>query len=251
MAAKNNAARKKKAGGHTSIVQYRDVVKSAAGSRLLAILGIENQSSFDPSMPYRVTELDFVNYARQVQIIREKHRKEWTDEDGHIHKPADISDEEYMAMFLKTDRLLKCVTLVVYWDDEPWDGPTKLSDLFAGGIDGDHTIQMKLNLLDVCRMTDDEILSYTSELRTVFGFKKYAKDKEKLRAFIDNNKEYFSSVSDTALNALDELTHSPELQKIRVPRYQTEGGFNVCLGIKEMIQDSKMEGKKEMALSLA
>lgn len=251
MAAKNNAARKKKAGGHTSIVQYRDVVKSAAGSRLLAILGIENQSSFDPSMPYRVTELDFVNYARQVQMIREKHRKEWTDEDGHIHKPADISDEEYMAMFLKTDRLLKCVTLVVYWDDEPWDGPTKLSDLFAGGMDGDHTIQMKLNLLDVCRMTDDEILSYTSELRTVFGFKKYAKDKEKLRAFIDNNKEYFSSVSDTALNALDELTHSPELQKIRVPRYQTEGGFNVCLGIKEMIQDSKMEGKKEMALSLA
>ena len=116
-------------------------------------------------------------------------------------------------------------------------------------------------------MTDEEIYSYTSELRTVFGFKKYAKDKDKLRTFIDDNEEYFSNVSETALNALDELTHSPELQKIRTPRYQTEGGFNVCQGIKEMIQDGKregkiegkiegkmegkMEGKKEMALSLA
>lgn len=249
------------------MVQYRDVVKGVANSRLLAILGIENQSSFDPSMPYRVTELDFVNYARQVQMIREKHRREWTDAEGHMHKPSDVSDGEYMAMFLKTDKILKCMTLVVHWGDEPWDGPVRLSDMFEGETDGAHTIQMEVNLLDVCRMTDEEIYSYTSELRTVFGFKKYAKDKDKLRTFIDDNEEYFSNVSETALNALDELTHSPELQKIRTPRYQTEGGFNVCQGIKEMIQDGKregkiegkiegkmegkMEGKKEMALSLA
>ena len=198
--------------------------------------------------------------------IKRKNQKEWTDADGHLHKPVGVSDVEYLAMFLKTDKIVKCMTLVVYWGDEPWDGPVKLSDLFAGGM-GAHTIQMELNLLDVCRMTEEEICSYTSELRTVFGFKKYAREKEKLREFIDSNKAYFSNVSETALNVLEELTHSPELREIRKPRYQTEGGFNVCQGIQEMIQEGKLEGrtegrkegrkegreegKKEMSLSLA
>lgn len=68
-----------KEGGGTALVQYRDVVKGTRNSRILAVLGIENQSMSDPSMPFRVLELDFVNYARQVQMIRDRHRKEWTE----------------------------------------------------------------------------------------------------------------------------------------------------------------------------
>ena len=62
-----------KADGGTALVQYRDVVKSARNGRIFAILGIEQQSEVDYAMPFRVLELDFVNYARQVQIIRERH----------------------------------------------------------------------------------------------------------------------------------------------------------------------------------
>lgn len=234
-----------KEGGGTSVVQYRDVVKGVKNGRTLAILGIENQSEISPSMCYRVIEIDFVNYARQMQMIRDRHKAEWTGADGKMHRPAGVSSPEYLDMFLYTDKIIKCMTMVVYWGEEPWQGARKFSDLFAGGVDEAHTIQLELNLLDVCRMTDEEICSYTSELRTVFGFKKYARDKEKLKAFIDGNEKYFSSVSETALDALDELTHSPELQKIRAPKYQTKGGFNVCQGIKEMIQDGREEGKME------
>lgn len=172
-----------------------------------------------------------------------------------MHKPADVGDAEYMARFLYSDRVVKCMTMVVYWGEEPWRGVRRFSDIFAGEADGSHTIQMELNLLDVCRMTDEEICSYTGELRTVFGFKKYARDKEKLKAFIDDNEKYFDHVSDTALDVLDELTHLPELQRIRTQKYRTEGGFNVCQGNREMIEDGVKEGEmkkvKEMALSLA
>ena len=234
-----------KEGGGTSLVQYRDVVKGVKNGRTLAILGIENQSEIDPTMCYRVIEIDFVNYARQMQMIKDRHIAEWVGEDGKMHKPADVSDAEYMARFLYTDRVVKCMTMVIYWGEEPWRGARKFSDIFAGGADGSHTIQMELNLLDVCRMTDEEICSYTGELRTVFGFKKYARDKKKLKAFIDDNEKYFNHVSDTALDALDELTHSPELQRIRTQKYRSEGGFNVCQGIREMIEDGMKEGEKK------
>ena len=48
------------------------------------------------------------------------------------------------------------------------------------------------------------------------------------------------------MDALEELTHSPQLQQIRTPEYQTqEGGYNVCQGIRGMIEDGKQEGRTE------
>ena len=235
-----------KEGGGTSLVQYRDVIKGVKDGRTLAILGIENQTEIDYHMPFRVLEVDFVNYARQVRIIEEQHNFEWKDEEGHKHKPEDITAGEYMGNFLKTDRISPCLTLVVYWGEKPWDAPRRLSDMFADGPWKSLAWDIEMNILDVCRMSDEEICSYVSELRTVFGFKKYALDKDKLWEFIDNNQKYFSNVSETALNAIDELTHSPELQKIRTSKYQTqEGGFDMCLGIQEMIKEGKQEGIKE------
>ena len=144
----------------------------------------------------------------------------------------------------------------------------RLSDLFETETEAPCAVQVEMNLLDVCWMSDEEICSYAGELRTVFGFRKYAEDKEKLGRFITSNREHFSNVSETAMNALEELTHSPELAKIRTPEYQTtEGGYNMCRGIQGMIQEGIREGKivglregiregemkkaKEMSISLA
>lgn len=233
-------------GGGSPIVQYRDTVKGVKNSRIFAILGIENQSEIDYAMPSRVLELDFVNYARQMRAIQERHETEWKNEAGQRRKPPDITDGEYLSRFLKTDRLIRCITLVIYWGEKPWDGPLRLSDMFADTSVFSQTVQFEMNLLDVCRMTDEEIHGYVSELRAVFGFRKYARDKAKLKNFIYTNPEYFNSISETALNALSELTHSPELKSIRAPKYQTaKGGFNMCQGIQEMLQDSREDGIRE------
>ena len=222
------------------------MVKGVRNERIFAVLGIENQSEIDYAMPFRVLELDFVNYARQMQSIRERHEAEWKTEGGRMRRLPGITAGEYLGRFLKTDRIVRCVTLVVYWGEEPWDGPIRLSDLFETGTEAPCAVQVELNLLDVCRMSDEEICGYAGELRTVFGFRKYAEDKEKLGKFIISNREHFSNVSETAMNALEELTHSSELTKIRTPEYQTtEGGYNMCRGIQGMIQEGKMEGIRE------
>ena len=235
-----------KEGGGTTLVQYRDVAKGVRNERIFAVLGIENQSEIDYAMPFRVLELDFVNYARQMQIIRERHEAEWKAEEGYRRRPPGVTSGEYLGRFLRTDRIVRCVTLVVYWGEEPWDGPMRLSDLFETETEAPCAVQVDMNLLDVCRMSDEEICSYTGELRTVFGFRKYAENKERLGRFIAGNREHFSNVSETAMNALEELTHSLELKKIRTSEYLTaEGGYNMCRGIQGMIQDGKMDGIRE------
>ena len=232
--------------GGTFLVQYRDVVKSARNGRIFAILGIEHQSEIDYAMPFRVLEVDFINYARQVQVIRDRHNAEWRGKDGDIHVPEDVTAGEYLGRFLKSDKIERCVTLVVYWGKDPWDGPTKLSELFRGADLSCHTVQLEINLLDVCRMTDEEICSYSGELRAVFGFRKYADDRESLKRFIRANRGHFTNVSETAVEALAELTRSPELASLRTHDSQTaEGGINVCEGIRGMIEEGRMEGIQE------
>ena len=136
----------------------------------------------------------------------------------------------------------------------------RLSDLFEDDEGIAHTVQLEMNFLDVCRMTEEEICSYTGELRSVFGFRKYADDKDALQSFIDANREYFRNVSETAVDALTELTHSSELKKIKTQEYTTpEGGIDVCRGIQGMIKEGmekgikegKEEAKKEIACSLS
>ena len=173
--------------GGTALVQYRDVVKSARNGGIFAILGIEHQSEIDYAMPFRVLELDFINYARQVQIIRDRHDREWRDEKGNMHMPGSVSAGEYLGRFLKEDRIICCTTLVIYWGEQPWDGPLRLSDLFHGNRSS---------------------------------------------------------------------AHSPRLQEILTPQYQTKkGGFNMCKGLDEMIQEGVQKGilagKQEMAVSLS
>ena len=232
--------------GSVSLVQYRDVVKSVKNGSSFAVFGIEHQSEIDYAMPFRVLELGFVNYARQMQVIRERHNAEWGTGKGQRHIPEGLTSGEYLGRFLKTDRLSRCVTLVLYWGKEPWDGPVKLSDLFADNTETAHALQLEIRLLDVCRMTDEEICSYTGELRAVFGFRKYADDKEALGNFINANREYFTDVSEAAVDALAELTHSSELMKIRTQEYATpKGGVDVCRGIQGMIRDGRLEGIRE------
>ena len=222
-------------------------MKKDSAATLLFKLNNENFAElFNRTMPFRILEVDFINYARQMQRIRDRHNAEWRTPEGNRHVPEGVSAGEYLGRFLKTDRLERCETLVLYWGKEPWDGPMKFSDLFKGDAKAVCTVQLEMNLLDVCRMTDEEICRYSGELRAVFGFRKHADDKKALRSFIDTNQEFFSSVSQTAVDALVELTHSPELKGILTQEYAApEGGVNMCKAIQGMIQDGRLEGIQE------
>ena len=62
---------------------------------------------------------DALEYERQRRRISALHKKE-----------KDLkTSAEYLCGFGKTDRLYVQATIVIYYGEEPWNGPRKLSDL--------------------------------------------------------------------------------------------------------------------------
>ncbi|MCD7744632.1 MAG: hypothetical protein LUI13_04990 [Lachnospiraceae bacterium] len=103
----------------------------------------------------------------------------------------------------------------------------------------------EMHLLEVNRMTDEQIRAYGPKLRAVFGFVKYAGDKEGLQGFIEENSDEFADLPGTVIAAIAELTHSPELKRIPTDDFESEVTYDMCQALTEMMEDSKKEGIRE------
>ncbi|MCD7746344.1 MAG: Rpn family recombination-promoting nuclease/putative transposase [Lachnospiraceae bacterium] len=248
-AARETASLRVKQGTHTSVTQFRDLIRKLQKGHAFAILAIENQNRESYQMPYRVMEMDFLNYARQVRIISDKHKQErMKKKDGEVSDMGpSLSGGEYLDQFYKEDRLMPCITLVIYWGEDPWQGPRRLSDMFAGSEWGAYASDYTMHFLDVHRMSERDLSEYGDELRVVFGFVKYARQKERLQTFIEENEDAFSNVSETAVCAISDLAHSAELEKIRKTSHviNERGNYNMCQALREWMEDSKKEGRDE------
>ena len=91
------------------IQKYRDVLKAAVimqdekASYLL--LGIENQTDVHYAMPVRNMLYDVMQYQKQVSELAADHREHRAE--------LKMMDAEYLSGFLKTDKLLPVITLVI------------------------------------------------------------------------------------------------------------------------------------------
>ncbi|MCD7955911.1 MAG: Rpn family recombination-promoting nuclease/putative transposase [Lachnospiraceae bacterium] len=238
-----------KQGTRTTITQYRDIVRKLRKDQVFAILAIENQNRESYQMPFRVMEMDYLNYARQIRVITDRHKLEY--EKKHSGKSVgtgvSLSGGEYLDHFYRGDRLIPCVTLVIYWGDEPWEGPRQLSDMFAASEWNRYAPDYRMHLLDIHRMSDSELAEFGDELRVVFGFVKYARKKERLQNFIEENRDAFSNVSETAVDAIMDLAHSSELERIKLTNHvkNERGNYNMCQALREWMEDSREEGREE------
>jgi hypothetical protein len=101
------------------VKQYQDVTKYYRGTEL-TILGIENQQKIHYGMPLRCRLYDDLDYLKECRTLR------------GIHK--DIKDfanaDEFLSGLRKDDRLHCSLRIVIYYGEEPWDGPVSLSDMF-------------------------------------------------------------------------------------------------------------------------
>ncbi|MCC8044292.1 MAG: Rpn family recombination-promoting nuclease/putative transposase [Clostridiales bacterium] len=231
--ARETASLRMKQGTHTSITQFRDLVRKLQKGHAFAILAIENQNRESYQMPFRVMEMDYLNYARQVRIISDKHKQALEKKKAREASASDIkspSGGEYLDHFYKEDRLMPCITLVIYWGEAPWQGPRRLSDMFTENEWGAYASDYSMHFLDVHRMSESELRTYSDEMRVVFGFVKYARQKERLQSFIEENEDAFSNVSETAIYAISDLAHSAELEKIQKTSHviNERGNYDMC-----------------------
>ncbi|MBR6159980.1 MAG: Rpn family recombination-promoting nuclease/putative transposase [Lachnospiraceae bacterium] len=105
--------------------KYRDILRGCIirqdKKTTYVLLGVENQSDLHYAIPVKNLLYDSLNYAEQVRRTGEKHRK---DKDR-------LTSGEFLSGFTKEDRIIPVITLVIYWDDDEWDAPRRLSDMYA------------------------------------------------------------------------------------------------------------------------
>ena len=129
--------------------QERDVAKYWTDKNCyirLALLGVENQLAIDMDMPLRVIGYDGSSYRdemNQDEIVID-------EATGKKHK---IRQERYPV-----------VTIVLYFGKTPWKKPLRLYDVLKISDELKPFVNdYKINLIDVPRLTGEQVEKFTSD----------------------------------------------------------------------------------------
>ena len=116
----------------------RDVLMLWNGRYGSYYLGIENQLIENYPMPYRILQYDCLVYKDQMDVLEKEHRK----------KKDLRSSEEFLSGINASDKLIPCITIVIYYGTRPWQTNFSMKDMFDVK-DVEHLNEYKMNLLKV------------------------------------------------------------------------------------------------------
>ena len=214
------------------IQKYRDVLKSVVmmqdekASYLL--LGIENQTEVHYAMPVRNMLYDAMQYGKQGSELAANH--------GKPRAELKLTGAEYLSGFLKTDKLLPVITLVIHFSDAEWDGAKSLHEMmeWPDAHLKEYVQDYKIQLIDPAKIRPEEFEKFSTSLREVLECIKYSKDKKKLRKLVENNPRMTMEVN--AARVVQAVTGT----KFRISE-ETEV-VDMCQAIDEMVEDGIKEG---------
>lgn len=203
------------------------------------LLGIENQTHVDYAMPARIMTYDSLQYSKQLRDRRQQLKK--------IHY-KDCSDAELLSGFRKTDRLKPVLTVVVYFGHEPWDGPTRLSDLYED-VDEETKKQLPdypLHLITPDSLTDSDLASFSSGFEQLMLLLRDCPDQNSLvsKCMLDPRLQNLDIEVANVINSITKL-------KIPLPK---EGGtvkmFEAFIQLKETFMEQGLTQGHKQGLKL-
>lgn len=207
-----------------------DKVRIWKGKKL-HILAVENQNYVDYRMVFRNMLSESIGYHKQWRRRKRAH------EETHDLKDRD----EYLSGMKKGEKFAPIITLVVYFgSDSSWDGARCLYDLLE--IDDElkeYVTNYRMNLYD-CH-EHDTFDEYKTGLRQVFEAVRYAKDKEKLREVMEENREAYSRIDSDTRNMLEVVANIKIPEECRVMEEGKER-YDMCKAFEDMRQEGYDEG---------
>ena len=124
------------------------------------IFGLEVQSSMDWKMAIRMMVYDAMRYSEQ------------------LHQQA------------TRETIKPIISVVINCSDEPWKGPLEIKEMFSGEEEIREKISnYRMNMLDPHKMSEEEMLRFKSDLRSLLGMFKYIHNKEKMIEYIKKSGE--------------------------------------------------------------
>jgi len=209
--------------------RYRDLIRKAAFGASFVIIGMENQEEVHYLMPVRCMGYDVREYERQSSARRKQIRKE-----------KNVSKAEFLSGFRKGDKLHPCITMVLYYGED-WDGAADLHGLLDLSEMPPELRTMvnnyQLHIFDVKKLENTEV--FRTDLKQVFDFIKYSKDKHKLKELSQQDAAYMQ-LDEAAYDVVVAFTGAEELLLVK-----KKEDSSMCQALKELLQDERAEGREE------
>ena len=234
-------------GGKTMKRTSDMVMAKTKDGEQLAIMIVENQTTVDYRLVVRVHSREAMEYERQVSIIESRNKEKLAE---NVLK--DQTSGEYLYNFLKTDRLRPVTTLVLYWNENGWDGARSLHDLI--NFEGCEEIKslvadFKMNLVDIDSIDGELDLFKDKEVRDVIALFKRRHNKESFKEYLHTN---CKDIDDDCADVVGTMTGSKMLGKsIKTWRSKKGDDKMVENAIDALYYDGRVDGRKERNLELA
>ena len=211
--------------------RHRDLLRRAAFGVNFMVIGIENQEDTNYLMPLRCMSYDTAEYEKQAAQIRRK-----------VRKRKKVTKAEFLSGFAKDSRLHPCVTIVLYYGEDCWDGATALREILdLEGIPPELqqlVNDYKIYLCEVRKFENTEV--FQTDVKQVFDCLRYAKEPDKLQELLENDPSYRQMESDT-YDVIAEYTKTSELMKVKTCS-EKEGKIDMCKAITELIERGRRDG---------
>ena len=213
-----------------TLTRARDVVKRAAYGVDFVIMGIENQSRVHYGMPLRVMLYDSLGYLKECREIARQHQK-------NVDK---ATPDEFLSGLHKDDRLHPIISIVIYYNEKPWDGPKSLKDLVVEMPEEISQVfsDYRMNLLQVVEseryhFSNEDVQDVFETARNIYKGK------------FDQVKEIFRErdVKSDVGAMIGVMTDS---DLIIERAYESKGGMNMCTALEKLEERGREEGKREM-----
>ena len=188
-------------------------------------------------------DMDVISYTHQKELLAAEHRRK---KDLNT-----ASSGEFLTGMAKGDRLAPVVTLVLYLNDKPWDGARSLHEMLNFKNISEkakkYIENYNIHILDVCHTPDRELQKFPPDIRFMLMFIKYTKDKKALADIRQLCGQ--ETIAEDTFDALADYMNEPELWKMKEKAGTEKGRINMCEGLRELMADSKAEGREETLLN--
>lgn len=187
--------------------------------------GLELEEVVDYSMPERMMNYDTGEYERQIREIVFEHNE----------KKAYENYEEKKSRLKAKDKLNRVKNMVLYLGEGRWDGPTKLSDLFA-----DTRLPVDSEDYEIQVIESDFVdpKDYQTDLKEFFQALQCRNDKVRLKGLFRT--EAFQNLTFETQRA---ILVSLKLEKVVIKMQEEE--MTMCRAFEELMNDQWEGGKEE------
>ncbi len=215
--------------GKVSLERRRDVLRRVEGRGDILIVGIENQSHIHYAMPLRAMTYDVLGYideAKAIERQRRTQRKEGIQE----------TSNEFLSGFGKDDKLTPIITIVLYYGEEPWDGPRSFHEMLRDMPEDfrEYVPDCRLNIVEL--NSDRRYDFHNEELKLLFDI---------ARVFLQGDKEALEQYEEISIDTeLADILGTIIKSKFIIKKGEMEGEVKMCTMLDEMEREAEKRGEK-------